>query len=265
MGDAVEFVSFVFPESKKVFHVTSSGLHEYLHVGKPLAGVWLFKTLPDLIHAVPIRPAETHEKTELFNTLKLPQVGVLPVLKTSNWFCLPLNFGQYQKYVKTKTPLPLLFTPETVSLFDPLLARVYKHRRTVLIYEDVNERYPTEQVEKLRQGLETWRKMGVCNVTGIPRELHNALKLAVESEAPPLERLVKHCLRLAEAQFRSLTDLGNGQYRVNYVYRGHSDSVVIDDNLTVLESGICLSGRNHDFDLSSVILVKARAPSFARR
>lgn len=262
-----EFTAITLPGSRKVAQVTSEGIYEHLIYVDPtspagkmkqLAGIWVFKVLPDYqVHAVPIRPAEAHEKTELFDNLKLPQVGILPVVKTSVWFALPLNTNQYRKYVKAKAPLPLFFAPENISIFDPILARVYKHRRTLLIYEDINERYPTEEIQKLRHGLETWRECGVADLH-LPRELHTAFKLAVESEVPPLERLVKYSLRLAEAQFQSLTDLGSGQHRVGYSYKGHSDSVVIDDNLTVIDAGICLNGHDRDFDLSSIVFVKAR-------
>lgn len=256
------FTAIVFPYSRKVCEITSEGIVEHLYSPDPdfadSGGIWIFESVGG--QAVPIRQAEPWEKTALFNTLQLPQVGVLPVLKTSRWHCLPLNMNQYRKYVKVKASLPLFFTPENISRFDPLLARVYKHRRTVLLYEDINERYPTEQIEKLREAVKTRVKQNLH----LPKELQTAFELAVESDKPPLERLVRHSLKLVNAQFTSLTDLGNGQYQVKYTYKGKSDSVVINDNLTVLNAGICLEGHDRDFDLSSIVLVKERAPSFAR-
>jgi len=268
-----EFTAIAFPDSRKIFELTPDGIAERLIFPpkdlKTPAGVWVFGVPGTFkLHAVPIREAEPHEKTELFDKLKLPQVGVLPVLKTSVWFCLPLNENQYQKYIKPKKiyarmpqfePLPLFFAPENISIFDPLLVRVYKHRRTLLIFEDYHDRYPREKTDYLRQMLDKWIKSSVkveSYDAGFPRELFNAFQIAKETQVPPLERLVKYSLKLAEAKFQSLIDLGNGQHRVDYSYKGHSDSVVIDENLTVLDSGICLSGRDRDFDLSSVVLVK---------
>jgi len=259
-----EFAAIAFPDSRKVAELTPDGLAERL-IFPPetrLAGVWVFKTPGAFkLHAIPVREAEPHEKTELFDKLKLPQVGVLPVLKMSVWFCLPLNENQYQKYVKAKAPLPLFFAPENISIFDPLLVRVYKHRRTLLIFEDYHDRYPREKTDHLRQMLEKWMKSSVkveSYDVGFPRELFNAFQIAKDLHVPPLERLVKYSLKLAEARFQSLTDLGNGQHRVDYRYKGHDDSVVIDENLTVLDAGICLDGRDRDFDLSSIVLVKHR-------
>ena len=254
------FTSIVFSGIHKVNKVEAEGISEFIIKGDIEPAVWVFEE--EGIYAKPVRLAEPHEKAALFDQLGLPQVGVLPVLKTSLWFCLPLNANQYYKHVRVKAPLPLFFAPSGISVFDPLYARVYKHRRTLLIFEDYHDRYPKEKTDYLRQMLERWMKSAVkvqSYEAGYPRELIHAFQIAKEAHVPPLERLVKGSLRIVQAEFLSLSDQGGGQYQVTYRYKGREDSVLIDDSLFVLDARICLSGREHEQDLSSIVLIKERA------
>jgi len=69
---------------------------------------------------------------------------------------------------------------------------------------------------------------------------------------------VSHALGFAGAKLQGIVDTGSGRYRVSYVFRESVESVTVDDTLRVLDAGICLSGRERDFDLSSIVWVKHR-------
>jgi hypothetical protein len=249
------FTAIVLPGDTKVRELTPEGIVEYTKL-TPQSGIIVFGKHKDF--ADPLRFAEPHERTELFDALKLPQVTVLPVMKTSSWLCLPVNRNQYGKSVKAKAPLPLLFETNPVSMFDPVLARVYKQRRTWLIYEDINERFPAGQIDLLRTAFTYMENMGGYQTQpkfALPKELREALELAVATTERPIERMVKYALKLAGATLVKLEDMGNGQYRVNYHYKDYDDSVIINDKLTVISSGICLSGRDMEQDLTSIVFV----------
>lgn len=206
-----------------------------------------------------LREADPQERTALFDALNLPKVTVLPVTKTSSWLCLPANRNQYEKSVKAKAPLPLLFPTQSLSMFDPVLARVYKQRRTWLLYEDINERFPTAQIEMLRIAFTYMQKMGSYQTFpkfALPKEMLDALEIAVATTERPIETMVKYALKLASAKLVKLEELGNGQYQVTYHYKDYDDSVIVDDKLTVISSGICLSGRDREQDLTSIVFVK---------
>ena len=246
------FTAIVLPGDSKIRELTPEGIFEHLNTcGLP--GILTFLKGGKYVRLQ--RHATPQERTELFDALKLPQVTVLPVIKTSFWLCMPTNMNQYEKSVKVKAPLPLLFEPSNLSGFDPTLVRVYKQRRIWLLYEDINERFPIEQIEQLRHAFQTWEECGVAELH-LPKELCDAFEVAKATAEHPIERIVKYALKLADAKLEKLEDLGNGQFRVNYAYKDRSDSVVIDDKLTVLSSGICLSGRDRDFDLTSIVFVK---------
>lgn len=248
------FTAIVLPGDTKIRELTPEGIAEHVNLA-PLPGIIVFSRRKDCARA--LRFAEPQERTELFDALKLPQVTVLPVTKTSSWLCLPANRNQYEKSVKAKAPLPLLFETQSISMFDPIIARVYKQRRTWLLYEDMNERFPLEQIELMRKAMEDFLKLGKFDdIRRLPTELRDILELAIQTTERPIETMVKYALKLASAQLVKLEELGSGQYRVTYHYKDYDDSVTIDDKLTVISSGICLSGRDREQDLTSVVFVK---------
>ena len=253
------FTAIVLPGDTKIRELTPEGIAEHLNIAG-LPGILVFskggKYLRLQRHALP------QERTELFDALKLPQVSVLPIVKTSSWLCIATNLNQYQKSVRVKAPLPLLFEPDNLSLFDPILVRVYKQRRIWLLYEDLNERYPLEQIQLMRKAMDDFLMLGKFDdIRSLPMELRSALELAIQSTEQPIVSMTKYALKLAGAEFKKLTDLGSGQFRVAYHYKDYDDEVVIDDKLTVISSGICLSGRDKDYDLTGIIFVKDRAPN----
>lgn len=251
------FTAIILPGDRKAREITPEGVTEYINTARP--GIYVFRKKG--MKAVPERVAESHERTEVFDAWQLPQVTVLPVVQTSHWLCLPTQRNQYKPHVKANAPLPLLFAPK-LSIFDPVLARVYKHRRTWLLYEDVNERFPSEQIAQLRIALDSWGKRGMYAVAGVAAhlclspEFHDALEVAKATTELPIERMAKYALHLANASFESLKPVGNGQFQVTYRYDEKPDTVLIDDALTVIDSGICLEGRDSDFDLTSIVFVK---------
>jgi len=247
------FTAIVLPGDSKIRELTPEGIAEHLNIAG-LPGILVFskggKYLRLQRHALP------QERTELFDALKLPQVSVLPVVKTSSWLCMPTNLNQYQKSVRVKAPLPLIFE-DNLSLFDPIVVRVYKQRRIWLLYEDLNERYPLEQIQLMRKAMDDFLMLGKFDdIRSLPMELRSALELAIQSTEQPIVSMTKYALKLAGAEFKTLTDLGSGQFRVTYHFKDYDDEVVIDDKLTVISSGICLSGRDKEQDLTSIVFVK---------
>jgi hypothetical protein len=85
--------------------------------------------------------------------------------------------------------------------------------------------------------------------------LHHAMRqeaLAREERARPESRL-RQALTHAGANLRDFSEWAD-VYRVSYEVDGQRHtSVVRKDNLAVVTAGICLSGRDSDFDLGSLI------------
>jgi len=90
------------------------------------------------------------------------------------------------------------------------------------------------------------------------REEREAIRFAMDQITPAFEKLVAESLRFIGANLQGIKDLGNGQHRVEYQFERNTGSVVINDQLTTLDAGICLSGMDREYDIGSVILVKHR-------
>jgi hypothetical protein len=252
-----EFAAIILPGDTKCREYTQKGVWEHQNTA-PCPGIWVFHRVGTSVQ--PLRLADQTERTKLFDALELQQITVLPVQKTSQWLVMAANSNSWERSVKVKVPLPLMFAPETISIFDPVVARVYRQRRVWLLYEDLNERYPVKDVERARslfeQGMKTGLKSMTVAMSGLQTELAAALGFALETAERPIESICKYALKLAGATLKEVTELGNGRDRVNYSFKEYEDSVVINDTLTVLNSGICLDGHDQDFDLTAIVFVK---------
>ena len=253
----MDFPGFLFHGDKKVEAWTEKGIHEYRVVHPragfhPQAGFYIFRTINDF-NARILRPAEFGDREKAFENKAT--IDVITTLKDDKekWYCHPAQLNQ--QYVDAvKFPAPLYFGPEDLSVLQAIEVGVF-HRfgRRVLVYKDIQWRYPTKPLDEAQENLE--------DPKFIPRgrrEERDAIRFAMDQHTPTFEKLVGESLRFIGAILKELRDLGNGQHLVGYMFEGKRDSVTINDKLTTLDSGICLSGADRDYDVGSVILVKHR-------
>lgn len=253
------FPAIVTPDTRKIIVPVAEGLREYRLKKRVKPGVWIFEEQG--FDADPIREAEIWEKVDAYDALKLPQVAAVAALKTKTWFCFPLNDNQWAKHIKHfSAPTPLLFAPEDLSVFDYISARIHKLQRPYLLYEGAGLSFPEQDDlrNKLKQVTRTTDLDRLSSELPYRREVKRVFRLVAEQYIPPLERVIKEALRIVNAKFVDLVDRGRGRYEVAYEYKGRRNSVTVNEDLVCLDAGICLSGRDTDFDLSSVVLVKAR-------
>lgn len=247
----MEFPGFLFHGDRKVKTWTEKGVHEY-RVIHPQAGFWIFQPLNDFKAKI-LRPAEFGDREAAFKMKSTIDVITTQKDDKGRWHCHPAQMNQ--QYVDVvKFPAPLYFPDENLSLLQALEAGVF-HRfgRRVLVYKDIQWRYPTKPLDEARDHLD--------DPEYVPRgrrEERAAIRFALDQITPAFEKLVAESLRFVGASLQGLKDLGNGQHRVEYEFEERVDSVVINDQLTTLDSGICLEGMDRNYDVGSVILVKHR-------
>lgn len=249
--EVYEFPAAMLPGDRKVKTWVGEGFKEFV-VRRPRVGIYVFRG--EGFYAEAVREAEPQEREEVFKDN--PVVNCITSMydeDQSLWYCHPANLNQPMAS-QMGFPAPLYFQTEKISLLQPIKAwAVRRWRRRVLVFKEVNYRYPTENLDRMRDRVE----QPFSNPFGTPEEWR-AYTFAVDRFTPRLERLVREALRFVGAEFVGLQDIGHGQYRVSYSFAGQEDHVKINDRLICLSSGICLNGHDSDFDLGSVVLVKHR-------
>jgi len=91
--------------------------------------------------------------------------------------------------------------------------------------------------------------------------------LLQEARRTPLERALRHALAKADATLLSFSEVPSADGSRGYLVVEWSESgktlryrSMLDPRLAVISSGICLSGRDQDFDLTSLVSVMTDSP-----
>lgn len=262
----MEFPALVLDNSRKIRHKTSDGYYEYRLKQHLKPGFYIFETFK--MTARMIREAEPEEREVVMKDK--PVINALTSMHNDKqWFCHPLNKNQIDKHKKLRFPAPLFFTPEELSIFQAVQAWVVRaYGRQVLIFKDFHLRYPTLRLDALRGVIDTTDPVVFIpggRVTKPTREEMEAFEFAKKSTKPAIERLIEESLHFVEAKLIKYADQGNGQYRVDYEYKGEQDWLVVNQRLTVVEAGFCLTNKQGEhyaghvnYDLGSMVLVKHR-------
>lgn len=198
----------------------------------------------------PARLAEVAAYLRLF-----PAVRLIALARAGrSWHALPASGGD--RRVRIERPVPVAFVEDGVQPFETLVARFdgarfwYARRDgrrnpalAAYLRQALNEETPPERVRK--QGLSAeeraayawaWGLLEAARQAGIAGQLADALMHAGG-------RLVDFTER-------------DESYTVAYlVGDARHISTIRKDDLSVLTAGICLAGRDHDFDLTSLVSV----------
>ena len=246
-----------------------------LRLPKEEPGWWKIRPLSDHEAEVLDEPMP-HEVVEYLK--QLPAVRVIVVWRLSKWSWLvyPWNTGDarqrgwpgapdtYGRYVPSPRPLHLVCAP-AVRPFDVLVSRVLD---SVLLYDEYDRRTLWAPLaEELRLHLE--RRVWEPSIRRLTPELRAVLSLhrhrflleekrMIEQEEAQrrgtLEGRLRVALEYSGAVLRAWTELGEG-YEVVWEHEGEEYRTVIRRDLFVESAGICLSGRDSDYNLSAIVHV----------
>jgi hypothetical protein len=171
------------------------------------------------------------------------------------WLAIAANSGDARFDVSGLVPPRFV---EEAELFETIITRFDGAQ---FWFEGVDTRADPGAAAYLRESLQKMVDPKLIARSGLTAEqrsayaLNHAMRLeAIEAEerAKPEGRL-KRALAHAGAELRDFSEQPE-VYRVSYTVDGQRHtSVVRKDNLAVVTAGICLSGRDNDFDLSSLI------------
>lgn len=195
--------------------------------------------------------------------LKPMRVRLVARLRRQTWLVYPANESDaLQRFGYVKPFLVHLVTEG--AQFEQVIARA---DGGVWWFEELDRRDDPAHAEKLKEALGQVVLPEKIQIPGLTPEMRTAYALATQREKafhPQRQRL------RGERKLRQALSLGGGQLQ-NFRDQGdfwlvewttttgeHHTSAIAKSDLTVISSGICLSGQDRNFDLQSLVGVIER-------
>jgi hypothetical protein len=238
-------------------HVRIAGIICNLKVDDTGFRGWAVLQPTAIDRAVIVRAASLTERCKYLQLL--PEIQLFAVARSGQvWWALPAQRGDGRFKIEGAVRLELVEVG--VQPFDAVVARFDGER---FWYERRDMRRNPALAAYLRQAFGEGVEPKALKKKGLSREEHHAYEWAWQSLEEA--RRNRHETRLAKAlahadgklvSFVERKDI----YTVTYQVNGHSQtSNIRKDDLSVVTSGICLSGRDNDFDLTSLVGVMREA------
>lgn len=218
---------------------------------------------------------------------KLATVRVLLVtaLRGQTWLAYPVNESDAQQKLGSVRPFPVHLVTEGAAC-EPALAR---WDGGAFWFEETDRRADPQAAERLREALRAVTLPQALRFSGLTPEMRTAYALAAQqlpafqqafaarreppttptvsrqhrrpqqNPQPPEDQRLRNALRAGGGDLREFQDRGD-YWLVEWTTRdGQTHHSAIDKrDLTVISSGICLSDRDSDFDLQSLVGVMER-------
>jgi hypothetical protein len=228
-----------------------------------------FKTQPEDFRGWGIFRAINNREAQLIEEATLPQINeylkllqplrlrLLYLLREQTWLAYPVNESDMQQRFKTVKPVVVHLVTEGAA-FEVIIARCDRS----WWFEDLDRRGDPTITATLNQQLQQEISSEELSFSGMTPEMATAYNLVWQQTATArkkrqlkvAETRLETALKQADGQLQSYRDRGE-YWQIEWrTTDGQLHSSAIDKrDLTVISSGICLSGRDRDFDLQSLV------------
>lgn len=176
-------------------------------------------------------------------------------LQNQTWLAYPVNEGDMGQRFKTVKPVPVHLVTEEVP-FEQITARWFG---SGCWFEDIDRRADPDITEKLQTALKELTPVEALRFAGMTPEMRSLYELVtaqIEGFAQPQQdaKRLQQALQLGGGALQSFQDRGD-YWTVDWTTADgmRHTSAIGKTDLTVMSSGICLSGRDTDFDLQSLV------------
>jgi hypothetical protein len=178
-------------------------------------------------------------------------------MQKQTWLAYPVNEADMRQRLKVVKPIALHLVTEGI-VFEQIIARWDGQS---FWFEEVDRRTDPEIVETLQSTVKKFTPTQELQFKGITPEIRTVYELAsqrIEGFSQPQqdERRLRKALQMGGGTLTQFHDRGD-YWTVDWTTADgvrHSSAIAKSD-LTVISSGICLSGRDRDFDLQSLVAV----------
>ena len=176
-------------------------------------------------------------------------------LQHQTWLAYPINEADMRQRFKAVKPVVVHLVTEGIA-FEQVLTR---WNGNSCWFEDVDRRADPAITEALQSNLKQLIPVEELQFKGMTPEMRSLYELAtqqMEGFAQPQrdEKRLRQALKLGGGELHQFQDRGD-YWTVDWTTSDgvRHTSAITKDDLTVMSSGICLSGRDRDFDLQSLV------------
>jgi hypothetical protein len=241
-----------------------AGLVYELEVVEARPGWWMCQAL-DAHRAAILGAAQPWQRAAYLALWPALRLVLVERLREHDWVALALNPSDAFQRFQVRGPLVVRLV-EGGQPFERVLGRV---EGATVWYDELDRRADPVTAELLRDALAAGCEMP--SIAGLsPGEQASYALLserrvaaAAADQAAHAERRLRDALALGGARLVGY-EAGEGVLRVSWERDGQRSITLVDANLQVVSAGICLSGEDQRFDLTSIVGVVRDAPQFAR-
>lgn len=184
-------------------------------------------------------------------------------LQRQTWLAYPVNEADMQQRFKTVKPVAVHLVTEGFA-FEQIIAR---WNGNFCWFQEVDRRADPEIAETLQSALKQLILTKELQFKGLTPEMRSLYELVGQQtegfdSLKQDEKRLRQALKLGGGELHQFQDQGD-YWRVDWTTADggyHTSavtpvmrSIIAKEDLTVVSSGICLSGRDRDFDLQSLV------------
>lgn len=229
--------------------------------------VYTFTPKPRQFEGWGIFQPTNEQMATLVEEADLPQIATylhqLPILrlrlayrlKNQTWLAYPVNETDMRQRFRVVKPLPVHLVTEGMT-FDQITACWHDN---VCWFEAIDRRDDPMIAEALQSALKQLIPVEALQFKGMTpemRSLYEVVGQRTEGFAQPQrdEKQLRQALKLGGGELHQFQDRGD-YWTVEWATAdgNRHTSAIAKADLTVVSSGICLSGRDRDFDLQSLV------------
>ncbi|MDF5711021.1 MAG: hypothetical protein PUP90_25955 [Nostoc sp. S4] len=228
----------------------------YTFIPKPskFEGWGIFQPVDEKTATV-LKEADLPEIAEYLQQFPQIRLRLAHQLRGQTWLAYPVNEADMRQRLQVVKPIAIHLVTEGI-IFDQIIAR---WNGQSCWFEEIDRRTDPAIVETLQSAVKQLIPVEELQFKGITPEIRTVYKLAtgrIEGFTQPQqdEKRLKKALQMGGGELKQFHDRSD-YWTVDWTTADgvrHSSAIAKTD-LTVISSGICLSGCDRDFDLQSLV------------
>jgi hypothetical protein len=201
-----------------------------------------------------VEPADLPQITEYLQHFPQIRLRLAHQLRGQTWLAYPVNEVDMRQRLQVVKPIAVHLVTEGVA-FEQIITRYHGQS---CWFEEIDRRTDPIISETLQSAIKQLTPSAELQFKGMTPEMRTVYELATERiegfQPQQDEKRLQKALQLGGGELSQFQDRGD-YWTVNWKTADgiRHTSAIAKIDLTVISSGICLSGRDRDFDLQSLV------------